>query len=83
MIVISEFFTVESQLVTLKNKTIFMLIECMVNFMRIFEKSGPFPPHLSYMKKTSKNVLLVHMMFTFRKFVNVKNIFHTLLSERI
>jgi hypothetical protein len=38
MIVISEIFTVESQSVTQKNKTIFLLIEWMVDFMWIFEK---------------------------------------------
>jgi hypothetical protein len=44
MIVISEFFTVESQLVTLNNKTISLLIEFMVDFMLIFEKNWPVSP---------------------------------------
>jgi hypothetical protein len=48
MKVISELFTVESELVILKNKTISLLIECMVDFMWIFEKSGPSLPHLPY-----------------------------------
>jgi hypothetical protein len=51
MIVISEFFTVESQLVILKKKTISLLIECMVDFMLIFEKKWPISPTFTLLKE--------------------------------